>query len=216
MPHLSLSLPTLSHATRLSHTAQERGSKRDGTALRVVAPLCNINLSLISSTPPLLGTYRAQELCIYSTRSKLKADTDHTSFIAGTLNLKEENESSECGTWGLELPFLSASVPELYGQLNSPQLERMGCCASQSRSSGGGGRSGRGGGYGAGAAVTVVVDMAVATVVAVTAGTGVEAVMVHATLGEAALPMEAGGIRVRFLSVGASYFELSLGSNLSI
>ncbi|XP_057502484.1 uncharacterized protein LOC130786232 [Actinidia eriantha] len=45
-PHTFLSLCPLSHTPpKDSHTAQERGSKRDGTALRVVAPLCTINLS---------------------------------------------------------------------------------------------------------------------------------------------------------------------------
>ena len=44
-----------------------------------------------------------------------------------------------------------------------------------------------------------------ATAVAMTAGTGVEAGVVHATPGEAALLMETGGITVRFLSVGALY-----------
>ncbi|CAL5418551.1 unnamed protein product [Camellia sinensis] len=91
----------------------------------------------------------------------VKADTDHTSFIAGTLSLKEENEVhlirlSSDGTvlvceglfshpneiWDLSsCPFdrrilstvFSSSgesygaaiwqIPELYGQLNSPQLE---------------------------------------------------------------------------------------------
>ena len=53
------------------------------------------------------------------------------------------------------------------------------------------------------AAVTVVVvDMATgATVVTVTVEVGV----VHATPREAALSVETRGIRVRFLSVGASY-----------
>ncbi|KAL7175000.1 hypothetical protein ACSBR2_028745 [Camellia fascicularis] len=94
----------------------------------------------------------------------VKADTDHTSFIAGTLSLKEENEMhlirlSSDGTelvceglfshpneiWDLSsCPFdrrifstvFSSSgesygaaiwqIPELYGQLNSPQLECIG------------------------------------------------------------------------------------------
>ncbi|KAK2995097.1 hypothetical protein RJ640_020737 [Escallonia rubra] len=92
----------------------------------------------------------------------VKADTDHTSFITGTLSLKEENEVhlirlSSGGTelvceglfshpneiWDLaSCPFdqrifstvfssgdsYGAAVwqmPELYGQLNSPQLERV-------------------------------------------------------------------------------------------
>ncbi|KAJ7005664.1 WD repeat-containing protein DWA2-like [Populus alba x Populus x berolinensis] len=94
--------------------------------------------------------------------SDVKADTDHTSFIAGTLSLREENEVhllrlSAGGTeliceglfshpeeiWNLSsCPFdqrvfstvFSAGesfgaavwqIPELYGQLNSPQLERI-------------------------------------------------------------------------------------------
>ncbi|CAL5332047.1 unnamed protein product [Camellia sinensis] len=93
----------------------------------------------------------------------VKADTDHTSFIAGTLSLKEENEVhlirlSSGGTelvceglfshpneiWDLSsCPFDQRifstvfssgesygaaiwQIPELYGQLNSPQLERIG------------------------------------------------------------------------------------------
>ncbi|XP_019168486.1 PREDICTED: WD repeat-containing protein DWA2-like [Ipomoea nil] len=92
----------------------------------------------------------------------VKADTDHTSFLAGTLSLKEENEVhlirlSADGTeliceglfshpseiWHLaSCPFDQRifstvfssgemygaaiwQVPELYGQLNSPQLERI-------------------------------------------------------------------------------------------
>ncbi|KAF9683223.1 hypothetical protein SADUNF_Sadunf05G0190300 [Salix dunnii] len=94
--------------------------------------------------------------------SDVKADTDHTSFITGTLSLREENEVhllrlSSGGTeliceglfshpneiWDLSsCPFdqrifstvfsngesFGAAVwqiPELYGQLNSPQLERI-------------------------------------------------------------------------------------------
>ncbi|XP_061969537.1 WD repeat-containing protein DWA2-like isoform X3 [Populus nigra] len=94
--------------------------------------------------------------------SDVKADTDHTSFITGTLSLGEENEVhllrlSAGGTeliceglfshpeeiWNLSsCPFdqrvfstvFSAGesfgaavwqIPELYGQLNSPQLERI-------------------------------------------------------------------------------------------
>lgn len=94
--------------------------------------------------------------------SDVKADTDHTSFLAGTLSLKEENEVhlirlNSDGTelfceglfshpneiWDLaSCPFdqrifstvfssgesQGAAVwqmPELYGQLNSPQLERI-------------------------------------------------------------------------------------------
>lgn len=90
----------------------------------------------------------------------VKADTDHTSFITGTLSLKEENEVhlirlSSGGTeiiceglfshpneiWDLSAcPFDQRvfstvfssgesygaavwQIPELYGQLNSPQLE---------------------------------------------------------------------------------------------
>ncbi|XP_059634004.1 WD repeat-containing protein DWA2 isoform X1 [Cornus florida] len=93
----------------------------------------------------------------------VKADTDHTSFITGTLSLKEENEVhlirlSSGGTelvceglfshpdeiWDLaSCPFDQRifstvfssgesygaaiwQIPELYGQLNSPQLERIG------------------------------------------------------------------------------------------
>ncbi|XP_057470229.1 WD repeat-containing protein DWA2-like [Actinidia eriantha] len=94
----------------------------------------------------------------------VKADTDHTSFIAGTLSLKEENEVhlirfSSGGTelvcedlfshpneiWDLSsCPFDQRifstvfssegetygaaiwQIPELYGELNSPQLERIG------------------------------------------------------------------------------------------
>ena len=41
-------------------------------------------------------------------------------------------------------------IPELYGQLNSPQLERMRCCTSQSRGSGGECNRDGGGGYGCG------------------------------------------------------------------
>ncbi|CAO2821614.1 unnamed protein product [Amaranthus hypochondriacus] len=92
----------------------------------------------------------------------VKADTDHTSFIAGTLSLKEENEVhlirlSNGGTelvceglfshpneiWDIaSCPFDQRifstvsfngqsygaalwQIPELYGQLNSPQLERI-------------------------------------------------------------------------------------------
>ncbi|KAJ8772562.1 hypothetical protein K2173_027739 [Erythroxylum novogranatense] len=94
--------------------------------------------------------------------SDVKADADHTSFIAGTLSLKEENEVhlirlSSAGTeiiceglfshpseiWHLaSCPFDQRvfssvfstgesygaavwQIPELYGQLNSPQLERI-------------------------------------------------------------------------------------------
>ncbi|OMP11145.1 hypothetical protein COLO4_03999 [Corchorus olitorius] len=94
--------------------------------------------------------------------SDVKADTDHTSFITGTLSLKEENEVhlirlSSGGTeliceglfshpneiWDLaSCPFDQRifstvfstgesygaaiwQIPELYGQLNSPQLERI-------------------------------------------------------------------------------------------
>lgn len=93
----------------------------------------------------------------------VKADTDHTSFIAGTLSLKEENEVhlirvSSGGTelvceglfshpneiWDLaSCPFEQRifstvfssgeshgaaiwQIPELYGQSDSPQLERIG------------------------------------------------------------------------------------------
>ncbi|CAM8912503.1 unnamed protein product [Rhodiola kirilowii] len=92
----------------------------------------------------------------------VKADTDHTTFIAGTLSLKEENEVhlirlTSDGTeliceglfshpneiWDLaSCPFDQRifstvystgesygaaiwQIPELYGQLNSPQLERI-------------------------------------------------------------------------------------------
>ncbi|XP_074273411.1 WD repeat-containing protein DWA2-like isoform X1 [Silene latifolia] len=92
----------------------------------------------------------------------VKADTDHTSFIAGTLSLKEENEVhlirlANGGTeliceglfshpneiWDLaSCPFDQRifstvffngesygaaiwQIPELYGQLNSPQLEKI-------------------------------------------------------------------------------------------
>lgn len=94
--------------------------------------------------------------------SDVKADTDHTSFITGTLSLKEENEVhlirlSSGGTeliceglfshpneiWDLaSCPFDQRifstvfftgesygaaiwQIPELYGQLNSPQLEKI-------------------------------------------------------------------------------------------
>ncbi|KAJ4702254.1 WD repeat-containing protein DWA2-like [Melia azedarach] len=94
--------------------------------------------------------------------SDVKADTDHTSFLTGTLSLKEENEVhllrlSSGGTeliceglfshpneiWDLaSCPFDQRifstvfstgesygaaiwQIPELYGQLNSPQLERV-------------------------------------------------------------------------------------------
>uniref|UniRef100_A0A2N9G437 EIPR1-like beta-propeller domain-containing protein n=1 Tax=Fagus sylvatica TaxID=28930 RepID=A0A2N9G437_FAGSY len=94
--------------------------------------------------------------------SDVKADTDHTSFITGTLSLKEENEVhlirlSSGGTeliceglfshpneiWDLaSCPFDQRifstvyctgesygaaiwQIPELYGELNSPQLERI-------------------------------------------------------------------------------------------
>ncbi|KAH9759455.1 WD REPEATS REGION domain-containing protein [Citrus sinensis] len=94
--------------------------------------------------------------------SDVKADTDHTSFLTGTLSLKEENEVhllrlSSGGTeliceglfshpneiWDLSsCPFDQRifstvfstgesygaaiwQIPELYGQLNSPQLERI-------------------------------------------------------------------------------------------
>ncbi|XP_050214677.1 WD repeat-containing protein DWA2-like [Mercurialis annua] len=95
--------------------------------------------------------------------SDVKADTDHTSFLTGTLSLREENEVhlirlSSGGTeliceglfshpneiWDLSsCPFdqrifstvFSAGgesygaavwqIPELYGQLNSPQLEKI-------------------------------------------------------------------------------------------
>ncbi|GAB4828423.1 WD repeat-containing protein dwa2 [Ancistrocladus abbreviatus] len=92
----------------------------------------------------------------------VKADTDHTSFITGTLSLKEENEVHliRLASGGTELiceglfshpheiwdlascpfdqrifstVFLNGEsygaaiwqIPELYGQLNSPQLERL-------------------------------------------------------------------------------------------
>lgn len=92
----------------------------------------------------------------------VKADTDHTSFITGTLSLKEENEVhlirlSSSGTelvceglfshpneiWDLaSCPFDQRifstvfssgeshgaaiwQIPELYGELNSPQLEKI-------------------------------------------------------------------------------------------
>ncbi|XP_021902585.1 WD repeat-containing protein DWA2 [Carica papaya] len=94
--------------------------------------------------------------------SDVKADTDHTSFLTGTLSLREENEVhllrlSSGGTelvceglfshpneiWNLaSCPFDQRifstvfstgesygaaiwQIPELYGQLNSPQLERI-------------------------------------------------------------------------------------------
>ncbi|KAG8632240.1 WD repeat-containing protein DWA2 isoform X1 [Manihot esculenta] len=94
--------------------------------------------------------------------SDVKADTDHTSFITGTLSLREENEVhlirlSSGGTeliceglfshpneiWDLSsCPFDQRifstvfstgesygaavwQIPELYGQLNSPQLEKI-------------------------------------------------------------------------------------------
>ncbi|KAF1865383.1 hypothetical protein Lal_00004757 [Lupinus albus] len=94
--------------------------------------------------------------------SDVKADTDHTSFLAATLSLKEENEVhlirlSSSGTelfceglfshpneiWDLvSCPFDQRifstvysngesfgaaiwQIPELYGELNSPQLERI-------------------------------------------------------------------------------------------
>ncbi|KAK9946830.1 hypothetical protein M0R45_012273 [Rubus argutus] len=94
--------------------------------------------------------------------SDVKADTDHTSFITGTLSLKEENEVhlirlSSDGTelvceglfshpneiWDLSsCPFDQRifstvystgesygaaiwQIPELYGELNSPQLEKI-------------------------------------------------------------------------------------------
>jgi hypothetical protein len=94
--------------------------------------------------------------------SDVKADTDHTSFLAGTLSLKEENEVhlirlSSSGTelfceglfshpneiWDLvSCPFDQRifstvystgesygaaiwQIPELYGELNSPQLEKI-------------------------------------------------------------------------------------------
>ncbi|GMI83073.1 hypothetical protein like AT1G20540 [Hibiscus trionum] len=94
--------------------------------------------------------------------SDVKADTDHTSFLTGTLSLREENEVhlirlSSGGTeliceglfshpdeiWDLaSCPFDQRifstvfstgesygaaiwQIPELYGQLNSPQLERI-------------------------------------------------------------------------------------------
>ncbi|KAF3446881.1 hypothetical protein FNV43_RR12061 [Rhamnella rubrinervis] len=94
--------------------------------------------------------------------SDVKADTDHTSFITGTVSLKEENEVHliRLSTGGTELvceglfshpneiwdlascPFDQRifstvystgesygaaiwQIPELYGELNSPQLERI-------------------------------------------------------------------------------------------
>ncbi|CAI9117076.1 OLC1v1018400C1 [Oldenlandia corymbosa var. corymbosa] len=94
--------------------------------------------------------------------SDVKADTDHTSFLTGTLSLKEENEvhlirvssdgneliceglfSHPNEIWDLaSCPFDQRifstvfssgesfgaaiwQIPELYGQLNSPQLERI-------------------------------------------------------------------------------------------
>ncbi|KAI9120185.1 hypothetical protein K1719_008833 [Acacia pycnantha] len=94
--------------------------------------------------------------------SNVKADTDHTSFLAGTLSLKEENEVhlirlSSSGNelfceglfshpneiWDLSsCPFDQRifstvyssgesfgaaiwQIPELYGELNSPQLEKI-------------------------------------------------------------------------------------------
>ncbi|XP_012571517.1 WD repeat-containing protein DWA2 isoform X1 [Cicer arietinum] len=101
--------------------------------------------------------------------SDVKADTDHTSFLAGTLSLKEENEVhlirlSSSGTelfceglfshpneiWDLvSCPFDQRifstvysngesygaaiwQIPELYGELNSPQLERITSLDTQS------------------------------------------------------------------------------------
>ncbi|XP_054810151.1 WD repeat-containing protein DWA2-like isoform X2 [Prosopis cineraria] len=94
--------------------------------------------------------------------SNVKADTDHTSFLAGTLSLKEENEvhlirlspsghelfceglfSHPSEIWDLSsCPFDQRifstvystgesfgaaiwQIPELYGELNSPQLEKI-------------------------------------------------------------------------------------------
>ncbi|KAH9759462.1 WD REPEATS REGION domain-containing protein [Citrus sinensis] len=66
--------------------------------------------------------------------SDVKADTDHTSFLTGTLSLKEENEVHllRLSSGGTELICEGESygaaiwqIPELYGQLNSPQLERI-------------------------------------------------------------------------------------------
>ncbi|KAK6939238.1 hypothetical protein RJ641_028769, partial [Dillenia turbinata] len=94
--------------------------------------------------------------------SDVKADTDHTSFLTGTLSVKEENEvhlirlssggseliceglfSHPSEIWDLSscpfdqrifsTVFFSGEtygaaiwqIPELYGQLNSPQLERI-------------------------------------------------------------------------------------------
>ncbi|XP_030522172.1 WD repeat-containing protein DWA2-like [Rhodamnia argentea] len=102
--------------------------------------------------------------------SDVKADTDHTSFLTGTLSLKEENEVhllrlSSGGTeliceglfshpneiWDLSsCPFDQRifstvfstgesygaaiwQIPELYGQLNSPQLEKIASLDAHSR-----------------------------------------------------------------------------------
>ncbi|GFP86943.1 WD repeat-containing protein dwa2 [Phtheirospermum japonicum] len=82
--------------------------------------------------------------------SDVKADTDHTSFLAGTLSLKEENEVHliRLSSGGNELAIVKQNaeplsvtfyiskhgemygaavwqIPELYGQLSSPQLESV-------------------------------------------------------------------------------------------
>ncbi|KAH8515022.1 hypothetical protein H0E87_003754 [Populus deltoides] len=125
------------------------------------SPFQNPNSLAISSNLTLISFKKINVLqarCI----SDVKADTDHTSFITGTLSLREENEVhllrlSAGGTeliceglfshpeeiWNLSsCPFdqrvfstvFSAGesfgaavwqIPELYGQLNSPQLERI-------------------------------------------------------------------------------------------
>ncbi|XP_052306326.1 WD repeat-containing protein DWA2 isoform X2 [Populus trichocarpa] len=125
------------------------------------SPFQNPNSLAISSNLTLISFKKfnvLQARCI----SDVKADTDHTSFITGTLSLREENEVhllrlSAGGTeliceglfshpeeiWNLSsCPFdqrvfstvfssgesFGAAVwqiPELYGQLNSPQLERI-------------------------------------------------------------------------------------------
>ncbi|KAI3749633.1 hypothetical protein L2E82_20248 [Cichorium intybus] len=80
--------------------------------------------------PVYTPTVRFPARCI----ADVKADTYHTSFLAGTLSLKEENEVHliRLSSGGTELVCESYEadvwqIPEQYGQSNSPQLE---CIAS--------------------------------------------------------------------------------------
>ncbi|KAL9312504.1 hypothetical protein ACSQ67_017956 [Phaseolus vulgaris] len=124
----------------------------------VVERFCVQEIAMQAASSGIGYGLKYQARCI----SDVKADTDHTSFLAGTLSLKEENEVhlirlSSNGTelfceglfshpneiWDLvSCPFDQRifstvysngetygaaiwQIPELYGELNSPQLERI-------------------------------------------------------------------------------------------